>query len=630
MSRSIPEWPAILPGYIATMVLFCLTLVREPHMRGFIKELRHRNVFRVGIAYVIAGWLFVQAADIATESFAAPEWVMRTLIIFLLIGLPVALFLAWAFELTPDGVVKAEDLPENTPKDPRAGKRLNAVIMVTLIIAVGWLGWDKLQGPGESLMSEAAVDKSIAVLPFDDFSPGGDQAWFADGLTEEILNSLARTSDLHVASRTSSFAYRGTTENLSDIAVALGVAHILEGSVRRAGDQLRVTAQLIRANDDKHLWSETFDGDIDNSISIQEEIAVAIANALQTAMDPAELARMVSAGTGSVEAWETYLRGHALAMEIIELDERARIFEVADIYDEAVQIDPGFVDAHQALADLWYFQLEITTTNYVADGPPYAERLARFDSALTAAIKYARGPVDRIRAEALKAQLSVRINDRLRLTEELATLVPDDFNTLASLVGLYQERGELEKAREPAIRAWGLRHSGGEARIGVIYNMRRIDMTEALRMIDEGLQEANMPPGFYYQAQRAFLDAGDLDRAREMMDLFLLRSSDENGQLMMRVRQACAEGRVADADKLFAATDPDSNTRWLFLKTLGREGEADEVLRQYDTPDKLFILAGFLDYRTFDPRQYPLLWKTMQSQGIERPPVRPQTFECKR
>lgn len=139
-----------------------------------------------------------------------------------------------------------------------------------------------------------------------------------------------------------------------------------------------------------------------------------------------------------------------------------------------------------------------------------------------------------------------------------------------------------------------------------------------------------MPPGFYYQAQRAFLDAGDLDRAREMMDLFLLRSSDENGQLMMRVRQACAEGRVADADKLFAATDPDSNTRWLFLKTLGREGEADEVLRQYDTPDKLFILAGFLDYRTFDPRQYPLLWKTMQSQGIERPPVRPQTFECKR
>ncbi len=598
-------------------------------MRGFIEELRHRNVFRVGIAYVIAAWLFVQAADIATESFAAPEWVMRVLIIFLLVGLPVALFLAWAFELTPDGVVKAEDIPENAPKDPRSGRRLNRITIAALILAIAGLVWERTMlevAPDQ----DALVDKSIAVLPFDDFSPGGDQAWFADGLTEEILNSLARTSDLHVASRTSSFAYRDTAENLSDIAVALGVAHILEGSVRRAGDQLRVTAQLIRASDDKHLWSETFDGDINNSIAIQEEIAVAIANALQTAMDPAELARMVSAGTSSVEAWETYLRGLALQAEIRDRDEPGRIFEVADVFDRAVDIDPSFVDAHQALANLWYFQLEITTTNYSNEGPPYAERRTHFDTALAAAIQYARTEADRLRAEILKAQIDVRLSDQIRLTEELVALLPEDFAAVTALLEFYQQTGELEKAREMGLKAWGLRMETGTARLGVIYNMRRLDTAETLRMIEEGLQQPNIPPLFYYQAQRAFLDAGDNDRAREMMDMYLLRSSDPEGTLIVQVRQACVEGRVTEADALYEQVKKDSNTHWLFLKTLGREDEAREILRQYDTPEKLFILAEFMDYRTFDPRDYPLLWKTLQSQGINRPPSRPQTFMCKR
>ncbi len=146
------------------------------------------------------------------------------------------------------------------------------------------------------------MDKSIAVLPFEDFSPDSDYAWFADGLTEEILNSLARAPDLLVASRTSSFAFRGTTMDVPAIGAQLGVAHILEGSVRRSGDRLRVTAQLIRAADDKHLWSENFDGSSEDSIEIQERIAIEIANALETAMDPEELAKMMSAGTRSVEA----------------------------------------------------------------------------------------------------------------------------------------------------------------------------------------------------------------------------------------------------------------------------------------------------------------------------------------
>lgn len=241
-------------------------------MRGFIEELSHRNVIRVGAAYVVAGWLIAQVGDLIADVFNLPDWFMQTVLIVLVLGLPVALFLAWAFELTPEGMKKAHEVPEDAPKDPRAGRVLNAVTIVTLVVVVAWLAWDKIHRVPEEI---ASVDKSIAVLPFDDFSPDGNQTWFVDGLTEEILNSLARATDLQVASRTSSFAHRDSTEDIPTIANALGVDHILEGSVRRDGDRLRVTAQLIRAADDKHLWSETFDGGSGDSIKVQEEFALA-------------------------------------------------------------------------------------------------------------------------------------------------------------------------------------------------------------------------------------------------------------------------------------------------------------------------------------------------------------------
>jgi TolB-like protein len=278
-------------------------------MRGFFEELRYRNVLRVGAAYVIAGWLLAQVADLAADAFNAPEWFMQMLIVLLLIGLPVVLFLAWIYELTPEGVKKAKDLPADMPKDPRSGKTLNRLTLAALIIAVGWLSWDKFQQPEHVARGPAqSVDKSIAVLPFADFSPDGDHAWFADGLTDEILNALARTRSLRVASRTSSFAYRDTEQDATEIASELNVAHILEGSVRRAGERIRITAQLIRASDDAHLWSETFDARSDDSIEIQERIAFEIASLLDTAMDPNELRRMVAAGTESISAWEAYVQ----------------------------------------------------------------------------------------------------------------------------------------------------------------------------------------------------------------------------------------------------------------------------------------------------------------------------------
>ena len=606
-------------------------------MRGFIQELRHRNVFRVGIAYVIAGWLLAQVVDLAADAFKAPDWIMQMLIVMLLIGLPIALFLAWAYELTPDGVKKAEDVPENAPKDPRSGQTLNRVTTVALIAAVAWIGWDAFQDrTGDAAMPIATViDKSIAVLPFADFSSDADQAWFADGLTEEILNSLARTADLHVASRTSSFAYKGSGESTPDIARALSVAHILEGSVRRAGDQLRVTAQLIRATDDKHLWSETFDGSIDNALAIQEEIAIQIAKALQTAMDPTELANMISAGTSSVEAWELYLQALALQNEAFDRVDSAKQLQAAAVFDQAIAIDPDFVDAHNQLVTTWFLQLDNTTTAYSDLGPPYEERRARFDTALEASIRLARSDVERLRTEYRRAVVDVRINEELRIAEELAALQPESFDALRVLTDVYQQYGQLDKARETALRAWALPRDPGDNTSGIVYQMRRIDLDEAVRMVDGWLDGARaggeeLPPNFYYQAHRTLLEAGEIERAAGLIDNYSLRSADADGKTIVRIRQACAEGRVDDADALFESSGTAESIRWLVLMTLGRVDEARELLRQYDTPEKLFVLASHLDYRTFDPRDYPLLWKTLQSQNLKRPPVRLQPFACKR
>lgn len=601
-------------------------------MRSFIEELRYRNVFRVAIAYTVVGWLIAQVADLVFDAFNLPDTYMQMVIILLVLGFPLAVFLAWAFELTPDGVMKAEDLPENMPKDPRSHRRLNILIITTLVIAVGWLGLDKIQHRS-GFDTAGVVDKSIAVLPFDDFSPDSDHAWFADGLAEEILNSLARTPDLQVASRTSSFKYKGSEHDIPAIAAELNVAHILEGSVRRAGERLRITAQLIRASDDMHLWSETFDGSIENSIEIQGEFAVAIARALQTAMDPEELALMVGAGTRSVDAWELYLQGVALENQAFEQIDPAVLLAAAELFHEAVETDPEFVDAHMKLMDLWWEQLDTSTTSYSEAGPSFTERRARFDAAVDASLRLARTELEHLTVEFRKAQVEVQIREQLRITERMSVIAPGNFDVWARLTELYQHTGQMDKAYEAAITGWSLPRRPDEFPSILLYQMRRIDIDTAVQMVEETLaaeNEAVLPPIFYYQAQRVYLDAGMLEKAAGMIDQYSLRSVDRVGKAMVMIRQACAEGRVADADALFAPLDKESNSRWLLLKTLGLHAEARDLLQLLDAPETLFVLATHLDYRAFEARDYPLLWKTLQSQGIYRPSARPQTFQCER
>lgn len=596
-------------------------------MRGFIEELRYRNVLRVAAAYVVLGWLIAQVADLVASVFKLPDWFMQMLIVLLLLGLPVALVLAWAYELTPEGVKKAWEVPADAPKDPRAGRVLNIVTIVTLVIVIGWLAWDKLH---RSAPAPLSTDKSIAVLPFDDFSPAGDQAWFADGLTEEILNSLARTTDLQVASRTSSFAYRDSSEDIPAIAGALGVEHILEGSVRRAGNRLRVTAQLIRAADDKHLWSETFDGRSDDSIQIQEEIAFEIANALQTAMDPEELARMVSAGTRSVEAWETYLRGLALDAQVSDQNDLDRVYDVIAVFEEASSMDPSFADAQLQLAEKWEKQLDPTSLHYVPSGPPRSEKRLRYEKAINAAIKHARSDMTRLEAEMRAAAFDVRLADQVALAERMVELEPGRRIGWAWLAYLYQIIGEFEKARDAGFEGWA-REATIDVRDGaIIENVHRASPQDAVTLVDEALQSPSPTANVIYQSHRALLAVGQIERAAGLIDMYRERANDEEGVLIMRLRQACAEDRVAEADALYEALDPGSNVQWLYLKTLGFDDRARELLRPLDTPENLVTLSGYLAYRFFEPRDYPLLWRVLTAQDINRPPATPLAYRCQR
>ena len=348
---------------------------------SFFQELKRRNVVRVGIAYVLMGWLVLQAADFGLDLIDAPNWMIQAFVLLIALGLPVALFLAWAFELTPEGVKRESEIDRNASITHQTGRKLDRAIILFLALAVVLLLADRFLGTeggepvggrpaaesstesqaepastaaatasGQAAEATPSNDKSIAVLPFADMSQAQDQQWFADGLAEEILNALVKVPDLSVTARTSSFQYRGSSLSIAQIAEELGVAHILEGSIRSGGDRIRVTAQLIRASDGFHLWSETYDRDNTDMISIQEDLARSIASVLETSMDPQALEQMAQVGTRSVEAYQLYLRGvKTLADAFANSVGGAKFRESFDLFTQAFQVKN---DGSQIAADI--------------------------------------------------------------------------------------------------------------------------------------------------------------------------------------------------------------------------------------------------------------------------------------
>ena len=327
---------------------------------SFFDELKRRNVIRVGFAYIIVGWVIAQIAEFAFENFGAPDWVLKSVVVVLLLGLPLALLFAWAFEMTPEGLKREADVDRSQSITPQTGRKLNFVIIGVLVLAVGWFSFDKFSAntDPESLPETTVLEKSVAVLPFVAMSSGPDDEYFADGLTEEILNSLAQLPELLVTARTSAFSFKGQDIPIQEIAAALGVNHIVEGSVRRSGDRLRVTAQLIRAEDGFHLWSENYDSTSTDTIAVQENIAEQIALVLDVVLDERKRDAMKQAGLRDVEAFTLYQKGLELFDRAHgEMDTIDGLLQANTYFEEVIERVPTFSNVYLDRSDLYTHML---------------------------------------------------------------------------------------------------------------------------------------------------------------------------------------------------------------------------------------------------------------------------------
>ncbi len=320
---------------------------------SFIKELKQRCVFRVGIAYAVVAWLLLQVADVVLDNIEAPAWVFQAILLLLIIGLPVALVLAWAFELTPEGIKKERDVDRSESSTLVTGRKLDFFIIAALSLVLVFVVIDQyvLEQPAPTTTISENL-RSIAVLPFTNRSAEEENAaFFADGVHDELLTRLSKIGDLRVISRTSVMEYRDTTKNMRQIAAELGVGSILEGGVQRAGDTVRINVQLIDAQTDEHLWADTYDRDLTatNLFAIQTEISTEIANALQATLSPDERKRIAAVPTENIEALEAYF----IAQQMIDLRDLEPILNGMGYFERAVELDPSFALAYSGLAGAW-------------------------------------------------------------------------------------------------------------------------------------------------------------------------------------------------------------------------------------------------------------------------------------
>jgi len=323
---------------------------------SLISEIRKRSVLRAAVAYAVVWWLLVQVADVLLDAFDAPEWIFRSFIILLATGFPVALVLSWFFELTPAGLVRNENLPENYPQSDSLKRYLNPIVIAMLSAAVVLFALDKFVWTDSPLTDGAATTgpgspggNALAVLPFANRSAQADDAYFVDGIHDDLLTMLARIESFSVVSRTSVMRFRGSDKSIPEISLELGVGYVVEGGVQRAGTNIRVNAQLIDAENDQHVWAETFDRELstENLFAIQSEIARAIATALDTELSQKDERRLDTVPTENLAAYDAYLKGRQNLF-----DRNVSAYEDALVqFQTAVSLDENFAGAYAGLCE---------------------------------------------------------------------------------------------------------------------------------------------------------------------------------------------------------------------------------------------------------------------------------------
>src|SRR5216117_3266803 len=320
-------------------------------MSGFFEELQRRKVYRVAAAYIIAAGFIIQIGSALFPAWELPNWTLRLVVVLLLAGFPVALILAWAYDVTPQGI-------QATPAPPGTHRRRNIVALTAIGLAIsavaGFFLFPRASGRG--------VEKSIAVLPFQSLSDEKENAYFADGIQDDILTNLSKIGDLKVISRTSVMPYRGKTSNVREIGKALGVGAILEGSVRRVGNRVSVNVQLINAETDEHLWAEDYDRDLTDVFAIQTDLSQKIVRELQAKLSPTEKAQIERKPTQNGEAYLTFVQAHELFYRPDGMF-RANVEKAEQLFERATALDPKFAGAFAGLArihDWAYYDFDPT------------------------------------------------------------------------------------------------------------------------------------------------------------------------------------------------------------------------------------------------------------------------------
>ncbi len=424
---------------------------------GLIAELKRRNVFRVGVAYVLLAWVVIQVTDTVGPAIGLPEWTLTVVTWFGVIGFPFALFFAWAFELTPDGIRLEKDVDRAASVTHSTGRKIDFVIIGLLVVALLFVvllddappaPTETGRGSGEEIAAVqdgARSYDSVGVLPFDNMSSDPEQEYLSDGIAEELLNALAKLQNLQVAARTSSFAFKGQKHSITEIGSKLNVDTILEGSVRKSGNKLRITAQLIDAADGYHLWSETYDRELTDVFEIQDEITAAIVDALRVHLDTGEPPVVKASEATSVDAYEAYLRGKHQLRQMGETAFRAALTS----FREATDIDPSFAPAWAGRALTVMYLRE---TDFYGDIPREEARLLarnNIDRALALDSRLAEAYV----AEGMLLADDYRYEEALQSFDEAVAINPslaEGWTWRARILGRF---GRIREARENMLKA---------------------------------------------------------------------------------------------------------------------------------------------------------------------------------
>ena len=312
----------------------------------FFEELKRRNVFKETFAYLVVSWVLLQVASLILPIVDAPDWVLKTLTFFLVLGLPVWIFFSWAYQITPEGFEKTKNLSEGQSATLQSNRRLNILILIGLLAAITVSFFNR---PGAAVLSlnDVAIEKSIAVLPFDDYSSGGDTEWFCDGVTEDIRTNLLKIKGItKVISHTSVEKFKNSEKTIPEIAKELGVSYVLEGNVRKYKDEIIITAKLIDSND-RQLWAENYNDNFDRVFEIQNNVAKQITQKLQITISPEEVKSINSSRTTNLESYELYLRGrHLLNQNVPESVSRS-----VEYLEESIKLDSSYAPAHVSLAE---------------------------------------------------------------------------------------------------------------------------------------------------------------------------------------------------------------------------------------------------------------------------------------